>query len=304
MQNKPIIAVLRGGSANEREISLRSGAAVVEGLQQAGYEVLDWSVDGLTDVIELVQQAPRPLLVFNVLHGRGGEDGQLQALLDVLKVPYTGSGLLASALSMDKVVTKRIWQAMGLPTADYYEVTQASLATFDLDAVRYPVMVKPAREGSSIGMFKVDSADKMQDALTQALTFDDHVLVESWIDGAEYTVAILGDQALPMIRLKTPNVFYDFEAKYQANTTEYLCPCGLSADVEQSIQALALQAFHALGAQTWGRIDVMIDQEGRPWLLELNTVPGMTDHSLVPMAAKQAGLSFSQLVDRLVQLSL
>lgn len=300
----PRLAVISGGNAHEREVSLKSGQAVFTALQQAGYDAVNWVIDDLSEVIQLVAQASQPFMVVNVLHGRGGEDGQLQALLDVLGVSYTGSGMLASALSMDKIVTKQIWRAQGLPTAEYHHVTAATLAAFDVQKVTYPVMVKPAREGSSIGMFKVDSAEQMPAVLQEALTYDDHVLIESWIDGAEYTVAILGDEALPAIRLKTPHVFYDYEAKYQSDTTEYLCPCGLDAATEQALQTLALRAFNALGAQVWGRIDVMIDQQGQAWLLELNTVPGMTDHSLVPMAAQQAGLNFTQLVERVVRLSL
>lgn len=300
----PTLAVVRGGSAREREVSLSSGAAVIQALQAAQYSVLDWAISELSDIIDLVRQAPRPLLVVNLLHGRGGEDGQLQALLDVLGVPYTGSDMMASALAMDKAITKQLWRAQGLPTADYYLVRREDVATFDVHQVTYPVMVKPAREGSSIGMFRVDCAQALPQVLAQALTFDDHVLVESWIEGAEYTVAILGQQVLPMIRLKTPHLFYDYAAKYQDNTTEYLCPCGLSADEEQAMQVLALQAFNTIGARVWGRVDLMIDRQGQPWLLELNTVPGMTDHSLVPMAAHQAGLSFTELVERIIQLSL
>jgi D-alanine-D-alanine ligase len=297
------IAVVRGGSASEREVSLRSGAAVIAALQSASEPVLDWTINHLSDMLLLLEHAPRPLMVFNALHGKGGEDGQLQALLDIMQVSYTGSGMLASAIAMDKVLTKRLWREMGLPTADYFVVTRENMASLMSQPLRYPIMVKPACEGSSIGMFKVDSAEQLQAAVENALSFDDHVLLESWIDGDEYTIAILGDVALPMIRLKTPNSFYDFEAKYQANTTQYLCPCGLSAEDEACFQALALSAFHALDAKVWGRIDLMIDHSGQPWLLELNTVPGMTDHSLVPMAAKAAGLEFAPLVQRIVALS-
>lgn len=297
------IAVLRGGSASERAVSLNSGAAVIAALQQTHHRVLDWTIEHLSDVFELVANAPRPLVVFNALHGRGGEDGQLQAILDVLGIPYTGSGMLASAIAMDKVITKRLWREMGLPTADYVVVTKDNAMDCHDKISRYPVMVKPAREGSSIGMCKVDEASQLRVALDNALTFDDHVLVESWIDGDEYTVAILGNEALPAIRLKTPHDFYDYEAKYQANTTQYLCPCGLDEFTEQAVRKLALTAFNALDARIWGRIDLMIDRQGKTWLLELNTVPGMTDHSLVPMAAKAAGMSFEQLVQRIVNLS-
>lgn len=302
-QIKTTIAVVRGGSASEREVSLRSGAAVIAALQSAGEPVLDWTINHLSDMMTLLENTPRPLMVFNALHGKGGEDGQLQALLDIMQVAYTGSGMLASAIAMDKVLTKRLWREMGLPTADYFVVTHENMASLMFQPLRYPIMVKPACEGSSIGMFKVDSAEQLQAAVEKALSFDEHVLLESWIDGDEYTIAILGDVALPMIRLKTPNSFYDFNAKYQANTTQYLCPCGLSAEDEARFQTLALSAFHALDAKVWGRIDLMVDRSGQPWLLELNTVPGMTDHSLVPMAAKAAGLEFAPLVQRIVALS-
>jgi len=302
-QTKTTIAVVRGGSASERDVSLRSGAAVIAALQSVGEPVLDWTINHLSDMMVLLADAPPSLMVFNALHGKGGEDGQLQALLDIMQVPYTGSGMLSSAIAMDKVLTKRLWREMGLPTADYFVVTRENMANLMSQPLRYPIMVKPACEGSSIGMFKVDSAEQLQAAVDNALTFDSHVLLESWIDGDEYTIAILGDVALPMIRLKTPNSFYDFEAKYQANTTEYLCPCGLSEADEARFQSLALSAFRALGANVWGRIDLMVDRSGRPWLLELNTVPGMTDHSLVPMAAKASGLDFAALVQRIVALS-
>ncbi|MCH9742899.1 MAG: D-alanine--D-alanine ligase [Proteobacteria bacterium] len=298
------IAVLRGGNASERAVSLNSGAAVIAALKQDNYLVLDWTIDNLAEVFALVATAPRPLIVFNALHGRGGEDGQLQAILDALDIPYTGSGMLASAIAMDKVITKRLWREMGLPTADYAVVTKNNVMHCQDKITRYPVMVKPAREGSSIGMCKVDDASQLLAALQNALNFDDHVLVESWIDGDEYTVAILGDEALPAIRLKTPHDFYDYEAKYQANTTQYLCPCGLVEAEEHAMRQLALTAFNALDARIWGRIDLMIDRQGKPWLLELNTVPGMTDHSLVPMAAKASGLDFAQLVQRIVNLSI
>jgi D-alanine-D-alanine ligase len=282
---------------------LRSGAAVLAALQQQGVAALDWVVNDVADVVQLLQQQVGSVFVFNAVHGRGGEDGQLQALLDAFKVPYTGSGMLASGIAMDKVLTKRIWREMGLPTARYAVVRSDDQASLDVESLSFPLMVKPAREGSSIGMCKVETADQLLAALTQAFQYDDHLLLESWIDGAEYTVAILGDQALPMIQLKTPHGFYDYEAKYLANTTEYLCPCGLPAEQESELQALALRAFRALDARVWGRIDLMVDRQGQPWLLELNTVPGMTDHSLVPMAARAAGLSFEQLVSRIIELS-
>lgn len=298
-----VIAVLRGGDASEREVSLRSGAAVLDALQQADVSVEDWVVADVQEVLVRVQQR-RPAMVFNALHGRGGEDGQLQALLDVMEVPYTGSGMLASALAMDKILTKRLWQTFGLPSAPFAVFSALDLEQDELSCtLSFPVMVKPAREGSSIGMCKVDHPSGLRAAVAAALVYDPQVLVEQWIDGDEYTVALLGQEALPMIRLRTPHDFYDFDAKYQAGDTEYLCPCGLPPETERQLKALALKAFQALDARVWGRIDLMVDRQGQPWLLELNTVPGMTDHSLVPMAARAAGMSFADLVLRILALS-
>ncbi len=298
------VAVLRGGNASEREVSLRSGAAVFAALERQQVKVLDWSIHHISEVINLVAHAPRPLLVFNMVHGRGGEDGQLQALLDVLDVPYTGSGMLASAIAMDKILTKRIWREVGLPTADYWVVTKASLSDLDIESMPYPLMVKPAREGSSIGMCKVDRSEDLLTAVSAALVYDHEVLLERWICGQEVTVAVLEGQALPVIKLETPNAFYDYDAKYRANNTQYICPSELPQQQENDLKALAEKAFNALNAKVWGRVDMMIDVSGQPWLLELNTVPGMTDHSLVPMAAKVSGLSFDALVLKIIELSI
>ena len=282
------IAVLAGGSSAEREISLRSGAAVLEGLREAGAQV------------EMFDPAEQPLdslrgfdRAFIALHGRGGEDGVIQGVLEYLDIPYTGSGVMASAIGMDKIRTKMLWRAAGLPTPDF------CLAGADALTLRYPLMVKPAREGSSIGMQKVDSPEQLEQALAEARRYDADVLVEQWVQGEEYTVAILNGLALPAIRLETPNRFYDYHAKYQADSTRYHCPCGLGADDEQALGELALEAFSVVGCEGWGRVDVMRDEQGFQ-LLEVNTVPGMTDHSLVPMAASAAGMSFSELVARIL----
>jgi len=231
-----------------------------------------------------------------VLHGRGGEDGTVQGLLEQLEVPYTGSGVLASALGMDKARTKLLWLGCGLPTPNYRRLYKG----MDFDAVvgelGLPLMIKPSHEGSSIGMRKVEKAEELEPAYEFAATYDSEVIAESWITGSEYTCTILGEQALPVIRMKTDRNFYDFEAKYQRNDTQYLIPCGLGEEQEKILQAMALEAFRAVGASGWGRVDAMVDGAGRFWLLEINTVPGMTDHSLVPMAAKAAGLDFTALV--------
>jgi D-alanine-D-alanine ligase len=279
------VAVLAGGSSAEREVSLNSGNAVLGALRSLGVdaELLDPSLNNIHQLRDFE-------VCFIALHGRGGEDGVIQGVLEFLQVPYTGSGVMASAIGMDKVKTKMIWQAAGLPIPQGYVAGQSD------KVLPFPLMVKPAHEGSSIGMCKVDNAEQLADAITQANKYDADVLVEQWIAGGEFTVAILNGEALPAIRLETPNSFYDYEAKYKADTTRYLCPCGLSAEKEQELKALALEAFHLVGCSDWGRVDVMQDEQGNFYLLEVNTVPGMTDHSLVPMAAQAAGLSFAELV--------
>ncbi|ASK34858.1 D-alanine--D-alanine ligase [Alcanivorax sp. N3-2A] len=283
------VAVLAGGASAERSVSLKSGAAVHQGLRKLGLiaELVDPSeVD--VDTLKGFEVA------FIALHGRGGEDGVIQGVLEHLGLPYTGSGVMASAIGMDKVRTKQLWKGAGLPTPDFY------VAGHDDHPMGYPLMVKPSHEGSSIGMAKVDSESELAKALDTARRYDSEVLVEAWVNGPEYTVAIVDGRALPAIRLKTPNAFYDFEAKYQANTTEYLCPAGLSDGDEQALRELSLRAFRAVGCQGWGRVDVMRDQNGAWQLLEVNTVPGMTDHSLVPMAAKADGDDFPTLVARIL----
>lgn len=279
------IAVLAGGSSAERPVSLKSGQAVYDALLSLGVDAQ--LVDPSEQDIDALRQFD---LCFIALHGRGGEDGVIQGVLEHLGIRYTGSAVMASAIGMDKVKTKMLWCAASLPTPEFY------VAGRNDRPLPFPLMVKPAHEGSSIGMRKVDSAEQLSAAIAEAEKFDTQVLVEQWIQGAEFTVAILGDQALPAIRLETPNSFYDYEAKYQANTTRYLCPCGLSADKEQELKTLALNAFREVGCRDWGRVDVMQDAQGAFYLLEVNTVPGMTDHSLVPMAAKAAGYGFAELV--------
>lgn len=283
------VAVLAGGASAEREVSLKSGAAVHRALQNLGVNAQ--LVDPASVALDALRQFD---IAFIALHGRGGEDGVIQGALEHLNVPYTGSGVMASAIGMDKVRTKQLWKGAGLPTPAFYT------AGIDDNDIGFPVMVKPAREGSSIGMAKVDAADQLAAALNNAKQFDDAVLVEAWVNGPEYTVAILGDQALPSIRLKTPHSFYDFEAKYQATDTEYLCPAGLEISDEQALRKLALRAFNAVGARGWGRVDVMRDASGAWQLLEINTVPGMTDHSLVPMAAAASGMDFDTLVGQIL----
>lgn len=298
------IAVLSGGTSAEREVSLNSGAAVLAGLREGGVNA--HLVDPKeVDVTQL--KAMGFDKVFIALHGRGGEDGTLQELLDLIGLPYTGSGVMASAISMDKLRSKLLWQGAGLSVAPWVALTRREFELGLSDSVNariaelgLPVIVKPSREGSSVGMSKVDKADDLASALALAFQHDDEVLVEKWLSGPEFTVAMLGEEILPSIRIQPAGVFYDYEAKYLSDETQYFCPSGLEAEREAELQSLVLKAWHVLGCQGWGRIDVMQDRDGQFYLLEANTSPGMTSHSLVPMAARQAGMSFSQLVVRIL----
>ncbi|WP_234084265.1 D-alanine--D-alanine ligase [Enterobacter quasiroggenkampii] len=298
------IAVLSGGTSAEREVSLNSGAAVLAGLREGGVNA--HLVDPKeVDVTQL--KAMGFDKVFIALHGRGGEDGTLQGLLDLLGLPYTGSGVMASAISMDKLRSKLLWQGAGLPVTPWVALTRREFELGLSDSVNariaelgLPVIVKPSREGSSVGMSKVDKAEDLASALALAFQHDDEVLVEKWLSGPEFTVAMLGEEILPSIRIQPAGVFYDYEAKYLSDETQYFCPSGLEAEREADLQSLVLKAWHVLGCQGWGRIDVMQDRDGQFYLLEANTSPGMTSHSLVPMAARQAGMSFSQLVVRIL----
>ena len=294
------VAVLMGGRSAEREISLKSGAAVLTALQATGIDAhgLDVSDNVLMDL-----QAGEFDRVFIILHGRGGEDGAMQGALETIGMPYTGSGVLGSALGMDKLRCKLMWQGAGMPTPTYAVADQASNFAELVDVLGLPLIVKPACEGSSIGMSKVVDPSQLAHAVREAAASGDSVLVEQWVEGAEYTVAVLNGEALPAIRLQTPNAFYDFVAKYEANNTVYHCPCGLSEDKETQLRQLAVKAFNLVDAHGWGRVDFMADKAGDFYLLEVNTVPGMTDHSLVPMAAKAAGLSFEELVWRVLETS-
>jgi len=287
------VAVLFGGQSAEREVSLQSGQAVIDALIKAGVDVV--GIDADDALIERLAEA-KPALVFIALHGAAGEDGRVQALLEFLKYPYTGSGVQASAIAMDKWRSKQIFSAAGIPSPAYRMMTLDTDLSDVVAELGCELMVKPASEGSSIGMSKVHSEDELKQALAKALAFDPHVFAEQVISGAEYTVAVLDGEALPVIKLETDREFYDFEAKYVLDDTRYLCPCGLAEEAEQELQALALKTFEALGCEGWGRVDFMADAEGCFYVLEVNTVPGMTSHSLVPMAAKAQGLSFEDLV--------
>ncbi len=292
------VAVMFGGKSAEREVSLKSGAAVLAALQRSGVDAhaFDPATQGLHELQEQGFQR-----VFIALHGRFGEDGTVQGALELMGIPYTGSGVMGSALAMDKFRTKLVWQAMNLPVPDYALLTPASDWSAVVQKLGLPLFVKPANEGSSVGISKVKSVEDLPAAYAEAARHDTLVLAEKFIGGGEYTVAILGSQALPVIKIEPANEFYDYDAKYLRDDTRYLCPSGLSAEKEAEMQQLAQQAFTAIGGAGWGRVDFLMDEAGKLYLLEINTSPGMTDHSLVPMAARVAGLSFEQLVVQILE---
>jgi D-alanine-D-alanine ligase len=293
------VAVLMGGQSAEREISLKSGRAVLDALVNKGIEAE--ALDVGDDVLSRLAAGGYDR-AFIILHGRGGEDGVIQGALQRLGIPHTGSDVLGSALAMDKYRTKAVWRGVGIPTPESALIVHEG----DLEkaaAVGFPLMIKPICEGSSIGMSKVESVEQLRSAWELARQYDAQVLAERWIIGEEYTTTILQGEALPMIRLQTPHLFYDYQAKYSADTTRYHCPCGLEQVEERKLQTLCVEAFEAVGASGWGRVDLMLDERHQPWLIEVNTVPGMTDHSLVPMSAKAAGIDFDELVVRVLSTS-
>lgn len=286
------VAVLFGGKSAERGVSLDSGQAVLDALLREGVqaEAFDPKDRSVTELVNYDR-------AFIVLHGRGGEDGQIQGVLEWLNVPYTGTGVQGSAIGMDKVKTKQVWQGSELPTAPYRIVTKDSNPSDIVAALGLPLIIKPVHEGSSIGMSKVERIEDFAEAIAKATEHDAVVMAEKWITGREFTIVLLNGQALPVIRLEPPKdvAFYDYEAKYNRNDVQYGIPCGLTESEEQQLQVLALRAFQAVGASGWGRIDAMQDEQGNFWLLEVNTVPGMTSHSLVPKAAQAVGYSFDAL---------
>jgi len=286
------VAVLLGGKSAEREVSLDSGRAVLEALIRSGVEAEAFDPQERC-VTELVNYDR----AFIVLHGRGGEDGQIQGVLEWLDIPYTGTGVQGSAIGMDKIKTKQVWQGSELPTAPHRIVSKDADADEVIASLGLPFIIKPVHEGSSIGMSKVEKPEDFAEALAKATEHDAVVMAEKWINGREFTIVLLNGQALPVIRLEPPKdvAFYDYEAKYNRNDVQYGIPCGLSEAEEKTLQELALRAFQAVGCKGWGRIDAMQDEQGNFWLLEVNTVPGMTSHSLVPKAAKAVGYDFDQL---------
>ena len=299
------VAVLMGGTSSEREVSLDSGRNVLEALLRRGVEAV--AVDGIAELARglAAQGGPGFDRVFNILHGNrgGGEDGVVQGLLEAFGVPYTGSGVLCSALSMDKTRNKQVWLSLGLPTPAYVSLERGDDVLAAAHKIGLPVIVKPACEGSSVGVSRCFKDADLPAAVELAVRYEGPLLVEQLVQGEEYTVAVLGNEALPSIRIVPAGEYYDYHAKYVAEDTQYLCP-GLSGAAEQELGSLALAAFFAPDCRGWGRVDFMRDRSGRPWLLEVNTAPGMTSHSLVPKAARERGIGFDELVWRVLETSL
>ncbi|MCG5513445.1 D-alanine--D-alanine ligase [Ectothiorhodospira shaposhnikovii] len=295
------VAVLMGGRSAEREVSLRSGRAVLQALLSAGVDA--HGIDVGRDVLEVLARGAYDR-AFIILHGRGGEDGVIQGALELLDMPYTGTGVAGSAVGMNKLMSKRLWRGADLPTPDYRVLESGFDPVAVVEALGLPLIVKPALEGSSIGMSRVNRVEDLSAAFEVAAACGGPVFAERWITGREFTAAILDGEPLPLIRLETPRSFYDYEAKYAAEDTRYHCPCGLDPEAEAAVQALALAAFEGVSGRGWGRVDLMMDAGGKAWVIEVNTVPGMTDHSLVPMAARAAGLDFQALVMKILATSL
>lgn len=292
------VAVLYGGISAERDISLKTGEAVMASLESLGLKAqgIDLGGDTLQQIMAINAD-----LAFIALHGGMGEDGSLQAALEMRGLPYTGCGPLASGLAMDKVLCKRLWRGVALPTADFALLQPDSDWQAILTQLGGHVIVKPVSEGSSLGMSQAFTAEGLESAYALAAEYDRQVMAETWIEGREYSVGILGDEMLPVIELVTEDEFYTFDAKYHSAKTQYLCPAPIEARLAESLQALARDAFQSIGGRGWGRVDLMVDTDHQPWLLEVNTVPGLTSHSLVPMAAYQAGYSFDAMVDRILR---
>jgi D-alanine-D-alanine ligase len=296
------VAVLMGGWSAERQVSLWSGAGVLEALQSRDVDAVAVDADK-NNILSL--RANGFDRAFNILHGTGGEDGTVQAVLDLQGLPYTGSGVLASALAMDKLRSKRMWRAEGLPTPDYLHLRSEADADRAAEVLGLPLFIKPVADGSSVGISKVKSAADLRNAY-RAARGDTHreVLAERFVGGGEYTCGILDGEALPVIRIVPPGEFYDFDAKYLSDATQYHCPAGLADDEEQAMRALSVEAFELIGGRGWGRVDLLLDGQRRPWLLEINTLPGMTSHSLLPMAAKAVGMSYADLCWALLETTL
>jgi D-alanine-D-alanine ligase len=299
MKNFGKVAVLLGGKSAEREVSLKSGSAVLAALLRQGVDA--HAFDPSTHDLNELKTYDR---IFNALHGRFGEDGTMQGVLTLMNIPFTGSGVMASSVGMDKWRTKLLWRALNIKTPDFEVVNEQSNFTEIEKKLGLPLFVKPANEGSSIGITKVKEKGGLEAAYILASKADPLVIAEKYIGGGEFTVGIIGDKPLPIVRIVPKNEFYDYEAKYLRDDTQYLCPCGLSAEMEEKIQQDALQAFRAIGCTGWGRVDFLMDEQFNHYFLEVNTSPGMTDHSLVPMAAKAAGIGFDDLVTKILIMTL
>ena len=295
------VAVLMGGNSAERGISLETGKAVYDALLRKGVDahMVDTETNDFRGIIDGHYDR-----AFIALHGRGGEDGLIQGALETMNIPYTGSGVLGSALTMDKCRTKWVWRSQGIQTPDFIELSDENTLERVGTEIGFPVIIKPVNEGSSYGAMRVNADAELQHAWLGARKFDPRVMAERWIEGIEYTASIVNDSMLPLIRLETPREFYDYEAKYTADTTRYICPCGLPREMEDAIGAEIIRAYKAVDASGWGRVDFFIDVHNRIWLIEVNTVPGMTSHSLVPMAAKNAGMEFDDLVLNILETSM
>jgi D-alanine-D-alanine ligase len=292
------VAVLMGGKSAEREISLMSGNGVLQALKSKGVDAHAFD-PAERDLFELRREGYARCFI--ALHGRGGEDGTVQGALEMLGVPYTGSGVLGSALAMDKARAKLVWQSSGLPTPAFELLAGSGNMRAVADRLGLPLVVKPANEGSSIGITKVRAAGELEQAYALAVNYDSAVIVEKCVEGPEYTASIVGDEALPLIRIEAPQGNYDYQNKYFTDDTKYICPSELPAAKENAVRALALKSFRSLGCAGWGRVDLMLDANGEPWLLEANTSPGMTGHSLVPMAARAVGISYEDLCVKILE---
>ncbi|SHG61770.1 D-alanine--D-alanine ligase [Thermosyntropha lipolytica DSM 11003] len=302
------VLVLYGGTSSEREISLKSGKAVAEGLKKAGYavEVLDVNKDNLAEISRI-----KPDVVFNALHGKYGEDGRMQAYLDLLGIPYTGSGMTASIIGMNKILTKKILTCENIPTAEYVVIKRKGFVPEDvssiMDKLGCPLVVKAPTQGSSIGTHIVKNAEALREAINDAFNYDDEVLVEKFIAGTEVTAALLGNEdpvVLPIIEITSANEFYDYQSKYTPGMCQHIIPARITKKAETKVREISSKVYKAVGCRGFARIDFIVDKDDQPWVLEINTIPGMTEMSLVPDAARAAGMSFEELVDRIVKLAL
>lgn len=296
-QNVNYVAVLMGGNSAERDISLKTGRNVLAALQRSGVNAV--GIDVGADITDQLRKQPIER-AFIALHGKGGEDGTIQGMLEMLEIPYTGSGVMASALTLNKVITKTIWSAYNIPTPDYRVIDQQTQPQTLVDELGLPLCIKPIADGSTLGVTKVKSVEDIPQAIELASQFNGGVMAERWIQGRELTIGILDGQALPILEIITKREFYDYQAKYESDDNQYIVPDDFSPELVNLLQGLAVKAFKITGCSGWGRVDILLDQENLPWLIDLNTIPGMTEHSLVPKAAQHIGLSFDDVVMKIL----